>query len=84
MKKANGRIMVSGKQHHTVVQAKTFKRCVELLDEVGSQTTMTYFNSHWSKGCWGDAAEKQLGNPEEEGVWVANGLTEKNGFTKIA
>jgi hypothetical protein len=72
MKKANGNIMAGSKQRHAVVQAKTKKRQAELLQQVDSMFTPYYLNGWWSQGAWGNVAEEQIGDIQEEGVWVAD------------
>jgi len=78
MQRANGAIIIDGKQCYTVVQAKTKKRMVELLNEKSSGTFSLHTLNNWWSFCWGNDATKQLGNIETEGVWSTDGMSFNN------
>lgn len=67
MKHAVGSIMLNG-QLSAVVQAKTKKRMVELINEHGDGfTSMNHFNDYWMPGNH-EKIKEHFG--DEEGLWV--------------
>jgi len=69
MKRANGLLWRDGRQVRAVIQAKTKKRMVELVQQVNGNFRMSDLNTYFSM-CWGRPATESIGNDcEEEGVW---------------
>ena len=58
-----------------LVQAKTFKRMVEVIQTIDSSMSMNYFRNYWFTGMWGNDGDKQLGDTQEEGLWISNNGT---------
>lgn len=85
MKHAIGNVSHKGKQVPAVVQAKTKKRMLELINTTDACTSMNYFNNYWLPGNHTTIMETL---PDEEGLWIGIGKNtisnDYNTFTKVA
>jgi len=80
MKKAAGTLTHNDQKCFGVVQAESKGRMAELLNIVDKRFTKAYLTTYWSND-WTKYAEYSIGDIEEEGVWVTNGVGEKNAKT---
>ena len=85
MKHAIGNVSHKGKQVPAVVQAKTKKRMLELINTTDARTSMHYFNNYWLPGNHTTITENL---PDEEGLWIGIGKHpmsyDYNNYTKVA
>jgi len=80
MKKASGSLTIKGKQCFGAVQAETKGRMEEMLQTLDKQITKAFITTYWSNE-WGRYAEYSIGDTEEEGVWITDGMGVRNAKT---
>jgi len=68
MKYANGCLLIRGRQFQGFICAKTYKRMLELYEEIiGHSLGTSYFNNYWSK-CGNDKMKETA--KDKEGIWI--------------